>query len=112
MVKQTVHVVLRARPSDGLPKQLSFGSKVPLQLRMAMCITIRGMRSIIPMHATSATAGCDLCRSTCGREGAAVRGVLCCPLAGADVAVASSMIADIPVQLVAEHQMLLPAVQV
>ena len=36
MVKQTVHVVLRARPSDGLPKQLSFGSKVPLQPRIGV----------------------------------------------------------------------------
>ena len=36
MVRQTVHVVLRARPTDGLPKQLSFGSKVPLQLRIGV----------------------------------------------------------------------------
>ena len=73
MVKQTVHVALRARPNDGLSKQLLFDSKVPLQLMIGVCITVHGLRGIKPLcSVTSGTAGCHLCRCTCGREGAAV----------------------------------------
>lgn len=51
MVKQTVHVVLRARPSDGLPKQLSFSNKVPLQLRNRVSLhSLRPEKHQTPMQ--------------------------------------------------------------